>query len=235
MPREEKPASSNTRGRLDSTLRLPLFFGFYEFFFLALAAGAAPVFGKFLKGCSGGDTGFRVALLRIVHVFTRTCVFCHSRSEFNGFDRFHYLEEGGGCIGQIVHHAFLAIFAKGGFKHRHFLNEGFLGFRSIVLYKFALDPESLAIEGADLGLGIGGKLVSGISLAKGHYVDSVFEDHHCPIGTDAWLISFDRRQIERSRTLQEFEYFVDGFHNWSSCYQGKDTLNILKSVYPRQN
>lgn len=98
-----------------------------------------------------------------------TCSFIILILKINGFHGFHHLEEGGFGIGQIVHHAFLAIFAKGGFKHRHFLNEGFLGFRSIVLYKFALDPESLALEGADLGLGIGGKLVS-CYLAKVHSI-----------------------------------------------------------------
>ena len=209
MPREEKPASSNTRGRLDSTLRLPLFFGFYEFFFLALAAGAAPVFGKFLKGCSGGDTGFRVALLRIVHVFTRTCVFCHSRSEFNGFDRFHYLEEGGGCIGQIVHHAVFTVLAKGGFQDGHLLDESLLGFGTIILDKFALNAEGQAFESADFCLGIGGKLMGCIGLAEGHDVNLTFEKHHCAVGTHARLVAFNGSEIECACSLQEIEYFVD--------------------------
>ena len=49
-------------------------------------------------GCPYGQAGL------VVHVFAGTCVFCHRRSEFDGFNRFHHLEEGGSSIGQIVHH-----------------------------------------------------------------------------------------------------------------------------------
>lgn len=55
-----------------------LFFYWYEFLFFALAAGAAPCVGQFLKGSAGRNVLLGVALFRVVGVFTRAFELCHN-------------------------------------------------------------------------------------------------------------------------------------------------------------
>ena len=54
-----------------------LFFYWYEFLFLALAAWAAPCVGQLLKGSARRDVLFRIALFRIVGVLAGAFKLCH--------------------------------------------------------------------------------------------------------------------------------------------------------------
>ena len=56
---------------------LDLFFYWYKFLFLTLAAGAAPCVGQFLKGSAGRDVLLGVALFRVVGVFAGAFELCH--------------------------------------------------------------------------------------------------------------------------------------------------------------
>ena len=60
-------------------LILNLFFYWYEFLFLTLAAGAAPRVGQFLKGSAGRDVLLGIALFRVVGVFAGAFELCHNR------------------------------------------------------------------------------------------------------------------------------------------------------------
>ena len=54
-----------------------LFFYWYKFLFLTLAAGAAPCVGQFLKGGAGRDVLLRVAFFRVIRVFAGAFELCH--------------------------------------------------------------------------------------------------------------------------------------------------------------
>ena len=56
---------------------LDLFFYWYEFLFLTLAAGTAPCVRQFLKGSAGRDVLLGVALFRVVRVFAGAFELCH--------------------------------------------------------------------------------------------------------------------------------------------------------------
>ena len=56
-----------------------LFFYWYEFLFLTLAAGTAPCVGQFLKGSAGRDVLLGVALFRVVGVLAGAFELCHNR------------------------------------------------------------------------------------------------------------------------------------------------------------
>ncbi len=54
-----------------------LFFYWYKFLFLALAAGAAPCVGQFLKGSAGRDVLLGVALFWVIGVLAGAFELCH--------------------------------------------------------------------------------------------------------------------------------------------------------------
>ena len=54
-----------------------LFFYWYKFFFLALAAGAAPCVGQFLKGSAWRDVLLGIALFGVVGVLAGAFELCH--------------------------------------------------------------------------------------------------------------------------------------------------------------
>ena len=56
-----------------------LFFYWYEFLFLTLAAGTAPCVGQFLKGSAGRDVLLGVALFGVVGVLAGAFELCHNR------------------------------------------------------------------------------------------------------------------------------------------------------------
>ena len=58
---------------------LNLFFYWYEFLFLTLAAGTAPCVGQLLKRSAGRDVLLGVALFRVVSVFAGAFELCHNR------------------------------------------------------------------------------------------------------------------------------------------------------------
>ena len=64
-----------------------LFFYWYEFLFLTLAAGAAPCVGQFLKGSAGRDVLLGVALFRVVGVFAGAFELCHNCIFVLGLER----------------------------------------------------------------------------------------------------------------------------------------------------
>ena len=69
--------------------------------------------------------------------------------ECDCFYQLHHLEEVSLGILQIVHHAILAVLAKGILQHRHLINESLAYLLAVVLYQFALDAQRLTLEGAD--------------------------------------------------------------------------------------
>lgn len=60
-----------------------LFFYGYEFFFLALAAWAAPGVGQILKRGAGRYVLLRVALFRVVCILAWAFELCHNRRFFS--------------------------------------------------------------------------------------------------------------------------------------------------------
>ena len=58
-----------------------------EFLFFALAAGAAPCVGQFLKRSAGRDVLLGVALFGVVGVFAGAFELCHNRIFVLGLER----------------------------------------------------------------------------------------------------------------------------------------------------
>ena len=64
-----------------------LFFYWYKFFFLTLAAGAAPCVGQFLKGSARRDVLLGIALFGVVGVFAGAFELSHNRIFVLGLER----------------------------------------------------------------------------------------------------------------------------------------------------
>ena len=85
---------------------------------------------------------------------TTLCRGHYDGSEVDCLHQFHHLEEVGLGILQVVHHAVLAVLAKGGLQHRHLINQRLAHLGAVVLHQFALYAQRLSLEGADFGLAV---------------------------------------------------------------------------------
>ena len=64
-----------------------LFFYWYEFLFLTLAAGTAPCIGQLLKWSAGRDILLGVALFGVVGIFAGAFELCHNRIFVLGLEK----------------------------------------------------------------------------------------------------------------------------------------------------